>query len=98
MLFLKPTQPVFRSMIQLKPSAEAHARVHARTHARTLAKRHTVAVMHSSSCTFSEWMKCIRGDRKVHDNSQTLGHGAQLSVCVTHHRVSERLLSPPSRV
>lgn len=45
-LFLKPTQSVFRSMIQLKPSAETQERAHARW----------LRDMHSSSCTFSEWM------------------------------------------
>lgn len=35
-LFLKPTQPVFHSMIQLRPSAQTYAHVHARK----LVKRH----------------------------------------------------------
>lgn len=92
-LFRKPTQPVFRHMIQLKPSAESQERAHARAGSETYCGWGAQFLVHVQLVD-----ECIHQDRKVHDNSKTVGHGAQLSVCVTHHRVSDWPLSGPRHV
>lgn len=70
-LFLKPTQPVFHSMIQLRPSIHTytHAHTHTLTFAQARQKAHTEVKMHTSTCT-QTW----------HKHSH---YRLQLSVCKT---------------
>lgn len=92
-LFLKPTQPVFHSMIQLRLSAQTHTR----THTHKLGKRHA----QRSGCTHPcahDWTACTATHKGAHKHDTNTLSTDSSCLRARHRRASNWLSSLSSNL